>query len=78
MGLLKGFVKSKLKQFHAAATSAFTQSDAERIWAETAWKFGLSSDEVLGLMDGWSEFVVTGNTAKMDSVCEKAASRLDS
>jgi hypothetical protein len=75
MKMINHFVLSKIKQFHATATSVLLQGEAEKIWSEQLWKFALTSKEVLAILDGWSEFVVTGNTLKLDNACNQCIMR---
>lgn len=74
--MIKNMILSRVREFHAKAGSFFGQKEAEKIWGETAWKLGLEVSEILGLQEGWAQFVLNGKTEKLDAAVQQATVRL--
>jgi hypothetical protein len=75
--MFETFTAAKVKAFQGYAGCPWTQGKAEDLWQEKMWKLNLSIKELSALSEGWARFVVNGDTAQLNSVCNTILVRLD-
>jgi hypothetical protein len=74
--MIKDWVLKKVQTFQVNAASVFGQKEAEKIWAENAWKLALSYEELKSLQDGWAKFIINGDRSQLDASASVISTRL--